>query len=185
LDRASNQALPKADLISLAQEYCDSSYTVPSDTTKYFTAWNSIHTLESKELVCTKGHPTKKYYLSDEGWEVADGTKANEEGRPVGKLIQKKSIPARKETISRSATPDPFLKRKPAAARPVNVSRPITLEPSSSRSAPALQPQQSSPKVPGAQETSDILDLVSSSENEWPDSEPEMSLINVREGRTV
>jgi crossover junction endonuclease MUS81 len=185
LDRASNQALPKADLISLAQEYCDSSYTVPSDTTKYFTAWNSIHTLESKELVCTKGHPTKKYYLSDEGWEVADGIKANEQGRPVRKSVQKESIPALEETISRSATPDPAIKRKPTAARPGNVSRPTTLEPCSSRSAPAFQPQHSKPKMPGAQETSDILDLVSASENDWPDSEPEVSLANIREGRTV
>jgi crossover junction endonuclease MUS81 len=30
-----------------------------------------MKTLESKELVCTKGHPTKRYYLSDEGWEIA------------------------------------------------------------------------------------------------------------------
>ncbi|OCT49049.1 Crossover junction endonuclease mus81 [Cladophialophora carrionii] len=185
LDRASSQAIPKADLIRLAQEHCDSSYTVPSDTTKYFTAWKSINTLESKELVCTKGHPTQKYYLSDEGWEVADGIKANEEGRPVEKLMQtKKSVPAGEEKISRSAMPGPATKRNLPAARPVTIPRSITPELFSSRPAPAPRPQQSITKVPGAEEPSDILDLVSASENDWPDSEPELGLTTVRGGRT-
>ncbi|RMZ80851.1 hypothetical protein DV737_g2816, partial [Chaetothyriales sp. CBS 132003] len=71
LNREQGQALSKTDLIPLAQPYSDSSFTAPTDPTKFFTAWNSMKTLESKELVCTKGHPTKRYYLSDEGWEVA------------------------------------------------------------------------------------------------------------------
>ncbi|RMD41443.1 hypothetical protein DV735_g3704, partial [Chaetothyriales sp. CBS 134920] len=71
LNREQGQAVSKTDLIALAQPNCDSSFTAPSDPTKFFTAWNSMKTLENKELVCTKGHPTKRYYLSDEGWEVA------------------------------------------------------------------------------------------------------------------
>lgn len=71
LDEEGNQGLSKNDLIEIAQPHCTSSFTAPSDPTKFFTAWNSMKTLESKELVCTKGHPTKRYYLSDEGWEVA------------------------------------------------------------------------------------------------------------------
>ncbi|EXJ56884.1 hypothetical protein A1O7_07228 [Cladophialophora yegresii CBS 114405] len=184
LDRDSNQAIPKAELIRVAQEHCDSSYTVPSDTTKFFTAWKSMNTLESKELVCTKGHPTKKYYLSDEGWEVADGIKANEEGRLVEKLTRKqKSVPAGDEKISRSALPGPVTKRNPAAAPPTTVTRSITPELFSSRPPPAPRPQHRSTKVPGPEEPSDILDLVSASENDWPDSEPEMSLTTVK-GRT-
>lgn len=71
LDQEGRNALSKPDLIARAQPFCDSSFTAPSDPTKYFTAWKSMSTLESKELVCTKGHPTKRYYLSDEGWSVA------------------------------------------------------------------------------------------------------------------
>ncbi|KAI9871277.1 MAG: Crossover junction endonuclease mus81, partial [Watsoniomyces obsoletus] len=75
LDEEGSQALSKNDLIEIAQPHCDSSFSTPSDPTKFFTAWNSMKTLESKELVCTKGHPTKRYYLSDEGWEVANSMK--------------------------------------------------------------------------------------------------------------
>jgi len=71
LDQEGMQALSKPDLITRAQPFSDSSFTAPSDPTKYFTAWKSMSTLETKELVCTKGHPTKRYYLSDEGWSVA------------------------------------------------------------------------------------------------------------------
>jgi len=85
LDQEGCHALSKNDLIELAQPFCDSSFTAPSDPTKFFTAWNSMRTLENKELVCTKGHPTKRYYLSDEGWEVALRMKATEEGRDVVK----------------------------------------------------------------------------------------------------
>ena len=75
LDEGGNQALSKKDLIDLAQPFCDSNFLTPSDPTKFYTAWKSMQTLETKELVCTKGHPTKRWYLSDEGWEVAKGMK--------------------------------------------------------------------------------------------------------------
>ena len=71
LDEESNEALSKTDLIEKAQPLCDSSFKIPSDPTKFYTAWKSMETLLSKELVCTKGHPSKRFYLSDEGWEVA------------------------------------------------------------------------------------------------------------------
>lgn len=63
--------MTKAQLIERAQPYCDSSFTAPSDPTKFFTAWNSMKTLLTKELVYTQGHPLKKYSLTEEGWEVA------------------------------------------------------------------------------------------------------------------
>lgn len=61
----------KQDLIDAAQPYCDSSFTAPSDPTKFYTAWNSMKTLLTKELVYERGRPTKRYALTDEGWEVA------------------------------------------------------------------------------------------------------------------
>ena len=71
LDEENSQALSKKDLIEIAQPLCDSSFTAPSDPTQFYTAWKSMDTLVTKELVCTKGHPTKRFFLSDEGWEVA------------------------------------------------------------------------------------------------------------------
>ncbi|GAB1310878.1 Crossover junction endonuclease mus81 [Madurella fahalii] len=63
--------LPKAELIEAAQPHCDSSFTAPSDPTKFNTAWASMKTLEQKELVYQRGRPLKRYALTDEGWEVA------------------------------------------------------------------------------------------------------------------
>ncbi|KAL4907999.1 hypothetical protein BDW74DRAFT_189324 [Aspergillus multicolor] len=75
LDENSNQSMTKAQLIEKAQPYCDTSFTAPSDPTKFFTAWNSMKTLLTKELVYTHGHPLKKYALTEEGWEVAKAIK--------------------------------------------------------------------------------------------------------------
>lgn len=63
--------LPKADVIRIAQPHCDSNFSVPSDPTKFYTAWNSMKTLTEKDLVSEKGRPTKRYALTEEGWEVA------------------------------------------------------------------------------------------------------------------
>ncbi|EXJ67461.1 uncharacterized protein A1O5_09474 [Cladophialophora psammophila CBS 110553] len=163
LDRESNQAIPKPDLIELAQPHCDSSYTVPSDPTKFFTAWKSMQTLETKELVCTRGHPTKRYYLSDEGWEVADGIQASVEGRPVPakKMNEKTSAPARGASGSRSVTP----------------------EPRSKQSAPAAQAQHSQPGGAQSHKASDHLRVLSISEDDWPNSEPELSNVHSRSGK--
>ncbi len=181
LDRESNQALAKPELINLAQEHCDSSYHVPSDTTKFFTAWNSMRTLESKELVCTKGHPTKRYYLSDDGWEVADGIKANAEGRPAKKARQKKTS-AREDAPLGLVTPEPVVKRKTAPTRPVTLSRSQTPE---IISRPV---QKTRPRTTTAQKPPRFVDPASASdkenENEWPDSEPEINHANTRQGRS-
>ncbi|CAN8098784.1 unnamed protein product [Discula destructiva] len=63
--------LSKQDLIEAAQPYSKSSFTAPSDPNSFYTAWNSMKTLVAKELVCERGRPTKRYALTDEGWEVA------------------------------------------------------------------------------------------------------------------
>ncbi|KAM0287683.1 hypothetical protein ACHAQH_000212 [Verticillium albo-atrum] len=63
--------MTKADLIEKAQEHSDSSFTAPSDPTKFYTAWNSMKTLLDKEFVYERGRPLRRYALTDEGWEVA------------------------------------------------------------------------------------------------------------------
>lgn len=63
--------MAKQDLVEAAQPYSDSSFSVPSEPGKFYTAWNSMKTLLAKELVYERGRPTKRYALTDEGWDVA------------------------------------------------------------------------------------------------------------------
>jgi crossover junction endonuclease MUS81 len=80
LDEDTSQGLTKASTIELAQPHCDSSFTAPSDPTKFFTAWNSMKTLINKDLVYERGRPTRRYMLTEEGWEVARRMKGIEDG---------------------------------------------------------------------------------------------------------
>ncbi|EXJ82969.1 crossover junction endonuclease MUS81 [Capronia epimyces CBS 606.96] len=151
LDRESNQAISKNDLMALAQPLCDSSFYAPSDPTKFYTAWKSMQTLENKELVCTKGHPTKKYYLSDEGWEVAVRMKATLEGPNL-------SLPSPKGQ-----------KRAPSHGR--SPSRHISLEPVTQRAAPILQAPANG--TGSTESHRRIVDALSDDESVWAVSEPE------------
>lgn len=71
MDEDSTIGMTKDELIELAQPHCDSSFSAPSDPTKFYTAWNSIKTLQQKELVYERGRPLRRYALTDEGWETA------------------------------------------------------------------------------------------------------------------
>ena len=66
-----HQGLTKKDLIASAQPYTTSSFTVPDDVSKFYTAWKSMETLEKKELVQTRGLPNKRYILTEDGWTIA------------------------------------------------------------------------------------------------------------------
>lgn len=79
------QTLTKAEVIELAQPHCESSFTVPSEAGKFYTAWNSMTTLVNKDLVQEKGRPLRKYGLTEEGWEVARRIKAVQGGEDTGK----------------------------------------------------------------------------------------------------
>lgn len=80
LDEGTSQALTKAQLIEIAQEHCDSSFTAPSDASKFYTAWNSMKTLVQKDLVYEHGRPQRKYSLTEEGWEIANKIKKTATG---------------------------------------------------------------------------------------------------------
>ncbi|KAG9233104.1 hypothetical protein BJ875DRAFT_58065 [Amylocarpus encephaloides] len=71
LNEYGQAGLTKLELINLAQPHCDSSFTAPSDPTKFYTAWSSMKTLESKELVYSRGRPEKRYLLTEDGWDTA------------------------------------------------------------------------------------------------------------------
>lgn len=63
--------MTKAEIIELAQPHCDASFTVRPPG-KFYTAWESIKTLMSNDLVAERGRPAKRYALTEEGWEVAN-----------------------------------------------------------------------------------------------------------------
>ena len=63
--------MTKSQLIEVAQPHCDASYTAPPDPTSFYTAWSSMRTILDKDLVKERGRPSRRYMLTDEGWEVA------------------------------------------------------------------------------------------------------------------
>ena len=81
------QSLSKKEVIELAQPHCESSFTVPSESGKFYTAWNSMTTLVNKDLVQEKGRPLRKYALTEDGWEVARKIKAAQAGEIEGNAI--------------------------------------------------------------------------------------------------
>ncbi|POS77186.1 crossover junction endonuclease MUS81 [Diaporthe helianthi] len=64
------EGMSKLELIDKAQPYCNSSFTA-MEPGKFYTAWTSMTTLVSKELVYERGRPTKRYALTEEGRDVA------------------------------------------------------------------------------------------------------------------
>lgn len=83
------QSLSKKEVIELAQPHCESSFTVPSESGKFYTAWNSMSTLVNKDLVQEKGRPLRKYALTEDGWEVARRIKAVQAGEKRGGATNK------------------------------------------------------------------------------------------------
>ncbi|KAH0420426.1 hypothetical protein CcaCcLH18_14010 [Colletotrichum camelliae] len=103
LDEDASLGMTKAKLIEKAQENCDSSFTAPSDPTKFYTAWNSMKTLIDKDLVCEKGRPQRRYSLTDEGWDVARRIKKTTDGEHADDIV------AGPSTCTESVRPDPVV----------------------------------------------------------------------------
>ena len=97
------QSLSKKELIELAQPHCESSFTVPSESGKFYTAWNSMTTLVNKDLVQERGRPLRKYALTEDGWEVARRIKAVQAGEVVekaaGKHKKSSDLPSKPENV--------------------------------------------------------------------------------------
>lgn len=66
-----SHGITKAEVIRLAQPHSNSSFTVPENAGKHYTAWSSMATLKDKQLVHERGRPSKRYILTEEGWDVA------------------------------------------------------------------------------------------------------------------
>lgn len=72
--------LTKAQIIEQGQQFCNTSFIAPQDPTKHHTAWSGMKTLEGKDLVYEKGRPLRRWFLTEEGWEVAKKIRAVKEG---------------------------------------------------------------------------------------------------------
>jgi crossover junction endonuclease MUS81 len=114
LDESNTQGVTKAETIELAQPHCDTSFTAPSDPTKFYTAWNSMKTLIGKDLVYERGRPLKRYMLTDDGWEVARRIQGIDEGTipnlpannqtASGKVNKRSNLPAgSKDTVANNS----------------------------------------------------------------------------------
>ena len=97
LPEGQTTGLTKAELQVQAQPLADASFTVPSDPSKHHTAWNSMGTLESKHLVYTFGRPTKRYALTEEGWNIAKSMKESVQPNDfnIPTISQRSNAPAR------------------------------------------------------------------------------------------
>lgn len=105
IGKDASQGLTKANTIELAQPHCDSSFTAPTDPTKFFTAWNSMKTLIGKDLVYEYGRPLRRYMLTEEGWEVAQRISRTKEDSIVNlltkeALTEEHSMGSRKKAIT-------------------------------------------------------------------------------------
>ena len=98
LPEDSLRSLTKNELVELAQPHSDSSFTVPSEAGKFYTAWNSMKGLLDKDLVQERGRPLRKYALTDEGWEVARRIRLVEPGKTEGSPGPKKRRKAPEES---------------------------------------------------------------------------------------
>jgi len=92
----------KEELCEMAQKYCESSFTVPSETSKFHTAWSSINTLEKNGLTARKGRPAR-YFLLEDGWGCAEKLKNVAEGN-VGAVAESPRKRRRKEKEPTTST---------------------------------------------------------------------------------
>lgn len=165
--------MTKNQLIEAAQPHCDASYTAPPDPTSFYTAWKSMNTLVDKDLVRERGRPSKRYMLTDEGWEVARRILQTATGAtPAGPSAQPASQPA-SQSASRTR-PDPPMRAEPPdppsrpqarpQARPQP--RPQATENAGSRSAARSPSVEIEDKPPQGSSYADVVangDLTSSS----------------------
>jgi crossover junction endonuclease MUS81 len=120
-DENASQGLTKANTIDLAQPHCDTSFTAPSDPTKFFTAWNSMKTLISKDLVYEHGRPLRRYMLTEEGWEVARRMKGIEEGSIRNMLTKDTSNAENAELLGKGSKSSTASNAKGEAQKQVSI----------------------------------------------------------------
>ena len=110
LDEDSDERLTKAQVILLAREHCDFSFSAPSEPGKFYTAWNSMKTLEDKDLVHARGRPSRRYALTEVGWDVARRIKRTAEGSIMNSTTMPPAKPQEDAPAPKAKIPMPVLK---------------------------------------------------------------------------
>ncbi|KAI9831560.1 MAG: hypothetical protein M1819_004790 [Sarea resinae] len=134
IDENSPQGLTKPQTIELAQPHCDSSFTAPSDPTKFYTAWNSMKTLLDKDLVYERGRPLRKYALTEDGWDVSKRIKATATGSTsTDRLTKSKRQPLQsqaQDSISATASGASAARQKfpPPNPKLYSIPKPIPID---------------------------------------------------------
>ncbi|MCJ1386291.1 Crossover junction endonuclease mus81 [Xylographa soralifera] len=197
-EHCSSDGLTKQQLIEIAQPHSDSSLTVPSDPTKFYTAWASMKTLQNKDLVYEWGYPTKKYGLSEEGWVVAknikatmsdagasslntDGDKPTEStGRRLDSVVDLENVIDDEDALIEQAIRASLEDQAPKEQRTVAKPRQIQSKDSHPRPRPSLTPSQ-------IVDSNDFLELLSSpvssrsrQSRAWAGSSTDMQNTSVR-----
>jgi crossover junction endonuclease MUS81 len=152
LDEEASVGLTKAELIVVAQPHSDSSFSAPSDPTKFYTAWNSMKTLVEKDLIYEHGRPLKKYLLTDEGWDVAKRIQGVQSGSVKDLISTKEKSPVKAKSKSKATAP-----ARPASP-PKGFAQPKAVEVFEIDSSPDKPPRRSqvSQQVDGL---TDVFDL--------------------------
>ena len=123
--RNSRIGITKEEIIALAEPFCDTSFT-QTRPSEFFTAWNSMKTLINKDFVYTKKNPASRYYLTDEGWDLADTIKAS--GDPtLGRAHDFQPVaagPSNTATRNRDNDSDSELEEINSPSRPSSQSNP-------------------------------------------------------------
>lgn len=70
--------MTKDELVNVATEYCDASFTAAPGARDFYSAWSAMKTLEAHEYVSCRGRP-KVYELTEEGLQIAKAI-AQQEG---------------------------------------------------------------------------------------------------------
>lgn len=179
LPEHSSGGLTKMQTIEIAQPHCDSNFSAPSDPTKFYTAWDSMKTLQAKDLVYEMGRPTKKYALTEEGWEVAKKMRATSTG--IGAPVVTKSVkdaPRSTITSAKIVNPADDLDEELDITRTLRASLEhqnarTQTKPNSSRPELPLPQRRTLPHVPRPETGDRFLELLSSpatscSHSSWP-----------------
>ncbi|KAH8591647.1 putative DNA repair protein Mus81 [Bisporella sp. PMI_857] len=92
MDEDDESGLSKDQVVAIAEEHSDSSFTKPKKANEFYTAWNSMQTLLDKNLVYSKGKlGGKRYLLTPDGWDIARGLRQAISGG-IDNLMHKDSV---------------------------------------------------------------------------------------------
>ncbi|EGW30294.1 uncharacterized protein SPAPADRAFT_157116 [Spathaspora passalidarum NRRL Y-27907] len=74
-----NRGLSKDSVIEYAAKHCDKSFTSNAAASDFYSAWTSVKTLITHDLVSCTGRSPKLYFLTEEGKELAQKLRSTQD----------------------------------------------------------------------------------------------------------